>query len=317
LYQRFRDWAKDGKVVFPLAETHYRENWKRANLDARWDTAVVMGLLSGFNTIGVCGLAGWDAMTGVCALAGVSNHLDVPDVLGWGMEHCLRSVERQGGIVDTRTGQPAQWGHLPETTQAEIGALERLLAYRLELDMLARRDPEMEAQGMARFAPLPDDDGVAFQADEQTIRDAIERQGKSEGVVRNTLEFLSFRDSIPFIGAAERLLSLPIGSIISRVGEDLSDGRSEVLGRLIAAMPIQGTFTGLRIQTHLFDSWTGSTSDLRDFMAMATALPFVDLFITDKRTCNLAHRALDQAAASKVLRRLTDAADWIEDRIPR
>src|SRR6478736_10402705 len=47
-YEFLRSLARDGSVIFPLSQGHYRETWKRENVDARWDTAVVMGELSGF-----------------------------------------------------------------------------------------------------------------------------------------------------------------------------------------------------------------------------------------------------------------------------
>lgn len=39
--------------------------WQRENVNARWDTAVVMGELSGFHTFSVSGLAVWEALKSV------------------------------------------------------------------------------------------------------------------------------------------------------------------------------------------------------------------------------------------------------------
>ena len=66
-FELLRGLALDGSVVFPLSQAHYRENWKRDNVDARWDTAVVMGELSGFHTLRMSSLHHWDALVGAGA----------------------------------------------------------------------------------------------------------------------------------------------------------------------------------------------------------------------------------------------------------
>src|SRR5438105_1884530 len=71
IYAYLKDLAMSGHAVFPLSQAHYRENWTRTNVDARWDTAVVMAELSGFNTITAVGLAAWDAKVAVASHFGL------------------------------------------------------------------------------------------------------------------------------------------------------------------------------------------------------------------------------------------------------
>ena len=82
-----------GEWYFHWGETHYRENWNRKNVDARWDTALGMALLSGFNTIGVSQLSMWDAAVSVARYLNLDPIAEPNGVLGWGLMHCIRSIE--------------------------------------------------------------------------------------------------------------------------------------------------------------------------------------------------------------------------------
>src|SRR6266536_3631026 len=144
-FELLRRLALDGSVVFPLSQAHYRENWKRDNVDARWDTAVVMGELSGFHTVQMSNLQRWDALVGATAFLDTAVRIKEPAVVGWGLKHCLTGNQGEAFILDTRTGVRAQWdGALPEDTRGSLEALEAAAPYRFELAMLALRDPRME-----------------------------------------------------------------------------------------------------------------------------------------------------------------------------
>jgi hypothetical protein len=106
-YEFLRSLARDGSVIFPLSQAHYRETWKRENMDARWDTAVVMGELSGFHTLSVSGLAEWEALKCVSEYAKSARKDPTPNVIGWGLKNCLSGHEGPAYLVDTRTGKPA------------------------------------------------------------------------------------------------------------------------------------------------------------------------------------------------------------------
>lgn len=316
LFERFHEWAKSGSVVFPLGETHYRENWARLHEGPRWDTALTMGLLSGFNTLGVSQLDVWDAAVGLRRFHGTEFDFETPAVLGWGFMHCIRSKESRAKIVDTTTGRQADWSQLGADVVNRMANLEDMLAYRQELAILALGDPAFsDVDGFEPFEPVPDPSGESFLAEERRIREAIEEYGRTERVVRNTLGFATLSSSSEWILRAEIALGLPANGTILGLADLVPNRRVLELDRLISGMPIQSTFTNLRTHSHLIKSWRGSRSDLRDFIAMATALPFVDLFVADKKTCNLAHRALSDDQSQKVVRRLSDVASWLETHI--
>ena len=272
------------------------ENWKRENVDARWDTAVVMGELSGFHTLSVSNLAAWEALKCVSAYTKCTHKVATPNIIGWGLKNCLSGHEGPAYIVDTRTGKPARWSALPNDLQRAVANLEHKMAYLLELAMLALCTPLLPSVEIPPLAPIPDDHGNKFLDLEAKIRAIINSAGRSPKKVRGILEILSCQDSFKYLIPALQQLGLPVDTILL----DLP-----VSHELITAMPIQGIFTELRIQTHLKKDWKGLPSDRLDFWTMATVAPFADYYVADKKTYNLAidarlnERSRDRAAVRR------------------
>jgi hypothetical protein len=315
-YEFLRALALDGSVVFPLSQAHYRENWNRQNIDARWDTAVVMAELSGFHTLSTLNLEAWDALQGVATFTQSAVRIDAPDVAGWGFRHCLTGRGGSAYIMDRRTGKPAQWDSLPDDLQRSIAELETSVAYRFELAMLALRDQRLESRGMLPFAPIPDAHGDRFINQEANIRKSLDNYGRSPKTIRNTIEFLSYRDSWTYLVSALRTLGLPPNLIDDTLVQSLtSDGRSPAMHDLIEAMPIQGVFTELRVRAHLKEPWKGKSSDLLDFLTMATALPFVNYFVADKKTYHLAKDArINERHDCHIIRSLRDLCELLHQK---
>jgi hypothetical protein len=314
-FELLRTLALDGSVVFPLSQAHYRENWKRDNVDARWDTAVVMGELSGFHTLRMSNLQQWDALVGAGAFLDAAVSIGKPAVVGWGLKHCLTGNPGEAFILDTSTGTPARWdGSLPEDMRESFDALEAAVPYRFELAMLALRDPRMEPAFMP-LVSIDDTQGRRFANQERSIRAAIERHDRTAQVVRNTIELLAFKDSRALFDPALRYLGYEPNTIVEAVVADVTDGQSPAMNRLLRAMPIQGAFTELRVQSHLHAQWNTTDSDLMDFLALATALPFVDYYVSDRKTYNLAASAdLDSRGGGQVLRSLRSLCDLLQAR---
>ncbi|MET9229162.1 hypothetical protein [Lentzea sp. NPDC003310] len=307
-YKFLRSAALDGSVIFPLSQVHYRETWKRDHADAVWDTAVVMGELSGFQTFSFSGLAEWEALKAVAALVGSVREISTPEPIGWGLAHCLRGREGAAHLVDVRTGQPARWDDLPEKLRYTVANLERDAASLFELSMLARRAAPGLAVDLPMFAPVPDDAGTRFLGHEASIAAAITTSGRSAAKVRNMLTLLAYRDSWQLLASAALSLGLDPEVIVI---DDITK-----VDALVKAMPIQQTFTALRTQTHLKGNWKGSPSDLLDFLALATVVPFADYYVADKKTYNLARDAdLGQAEGCHIVHRLSDLCDLLRQRL--
>src|SRR5262249_38719249 len=153
---------------------------------------------------------------------------------------------------DTRTGKPADWSALPDDQQRAIADLERGTAYLFELGMLARRIPPLPSVEIPPFAPIPDDQGSKFLDFEAKNRAIIDSASRSPRRIRAILETLSYQDSGKYLIGAVQQLGLPGDAIV--LDGDLSALR-ELINELIKAMPIQGIFTELRIQTHLKKDW--------------------------------------------------------------
>lgn len=315
-YERLRALALQGSVIFPLSQAHYRENWVRTNIDARWDTAVAMAELSGFHTLALSDLSVWDAMQGVQRLLSLETGSRDPEIVGWGLNHCLSGKEASLFIKDLRTGKPARWGSLPREIRSKVAELETAAAYRFELAMLALRDPRLEGVGLPPLAPISDLDGQRFIDQEARIRAIIDDYGRNPKVVRNTIEFLAYRDSAPFLTKALGRLGFPPHALDEMILTGLTpDGRAPAMHDLLSAMPIQGVFTELRVQAHLKEQWSANRSDLLDFLTMATVLPFVDYLVVDRKTFNLAQSGgLVDRYDGRILRRLIDLCESLTQR---
>jgi hypothetical protein len=303
-FKRLRDFAMDGSAVFLLSEIHYRETWVRENANARWDSAVAMGELTGFQTIRISGLERWENHHAVARLVGTIPEPPRPSVIGHGLFHCIRG----GGaprIIDTRTGLPPRLDDLSEEAQAGFDALERRAANRFELGMLARRDPSLEIFGLPTFGPVGDEAGQRFVENERKIKDHISAHAFSKDETRQYLYFLSFRDSIDSL--------FHVASDVG-VGDTFGAWLSECSAlEMLDALPIQGLFTELRLQALLKADWQPKASDVFDFLALATVAPFVDIVVTDRRTSNLFTEAAPRHKGSAaVLHRVRDVCGAIE-----
>lgn len=312
-YKVLRDLALTGSVIFPLSQAHYRENWKRKNLDARWDTAVVMGELSGFHTLQTSNVETWDALEGVVKYTQSDERVSAPDVIGWGFRHCLIGKEGAAKLMNSRTGERAQLDGVLSDGRS-MADLERSVAYRLELAVLALRDPRLLS-----LKPIPDAHGDRFAKQEVDIRQAIDNHGRSPKVVRNTIEFLAYRDSWIHLVSALQKIGFPIDLLDGAIMQSAtSDGRTPAMREIVAAMPVQGIFTELRSQAHLKEQWKTKASDLLDFWAMATVLPFVDYLMADAKTHNLAKDGkIHQRGYGRLHRNLTDLCNQLEEDLRR
>lgn len=306
--------AVSGDAVFPLSQAHYRENWARANEDARWDTAVVMAELSGFATISPVGLATWEAEVALADHFGLETLVQKPDPFGWGLNHCMRGVTSPVCIVDAGTGSRVSWAEVPADLRDGWAHLEEEAAYRFELAMLAMREPRLESvTGLVPFASIPHVDGQNFLAQEQQLEDIFVTHGKSEAIVRNSIEFLAFRDSQDHIERASASLGLQPLFALEELANRVADGDPSAIQDFLSRMPIQGIFKELRVRAHLKDSFRFEPSDLLDFWALATVTPFVDFLVTDRRTYNLMMETEIQGGHSvRLHRRLRDLRLAIE-----
>jgi hypothetical protein len=316
LFAQFRQLALDGRVIFLLSITNYWENWVRRNTDARWDTAVAMAELSGFNTLSTNGLSGWEAQLAVAAVTGLELELAKPNVFGWGLAHCLSGNEASPLIIDTRTGRPARWDRLPAAQQAAVAGLERRAAERFELGMLARRDPRMEPD-LQPFAPVPDSgNGQRLVDEEHAIRDAIDGWKRTPSNVRVAVEGRCFTDTatILALNAACLALGTTFEALLDQLGQHaIGEPSRQAFSQLIAAMPIQGRYAELRVQSHMQANRKRKTSDGRDYFQVATIAPFVDYMLTDEKTWNLAESGdLAQRGGATFLCKLTDLRHRLE-----
>jgi hypothetical protein len=311
VYSVMRAAAASGRARFVLSQAHYRENWAREHVDARWNTSVVMAELSGFHTIGSTRLEEWDAACAIAAHHGIDRP-PPPRVLGWGYTHCLTGREVRAQIIDQVTGQRPAWDDLSPGQLADLAALEDSLAFRFELAILARRDPELETHGLDAFSPIPDTKAAQLHQANLDLADHFRHHGRSLSRVKDTIAGAAFKDSLDLLDAAARRLDVSPMRHLTDVAGDGGAGTSERLHQFMAAMPVSQIYNGLRIAAHLKESFRFTQSDVVDFWTVATVMPFVDVFVADKRTYNLIQEGgLAAGHDTLVVRRLRDVADHL------
>lgn len=311
VYRRMRAAVAAGRARFVLSQAHYRENWARDHVDARWDTAVVMAELSGFHTISSSGLEEWDAACAIAAHHGLDRPPS-PEVLGWGLAHCLTGREVRAQIIDQVTGRQPAWEDLSPEQLADLADLEDSLAFRFELAILARRDPELEPHGLNAFSPIPDATAARLHQANLDLADHFRQHGRSLSRVKDTIAGAAFKDSVDLLDAAARQLGVSPMRYLTDVAGDGGPGTSERLHKFMAEMPVSQVYNGLRIAAHRKESFKFTQSDVVDFWTVATVMPFVDVFVADNRTYNLIQEG-DLAAGHEtlVVRRLRDVADHL------
>ncbi len=313
VYERLKELAKQGDAVFPLSQAHYVENATRTNVDARWDTAVVMAELGGFVTMTTAGLVDWDAEVAVAAYLDADPPSD-PDPFGWGFQFCMTGVEGTAHIVDRATNARATDLPMAPREAAELEKLDEEVGYRFELTILGGRDPRLEEVGVLEpFEPFVDTLAPQFPAQQDDFAATLNEHGRTPVNVRNWLNFLAWRDSMQYIESASVRRGVDRFRIMNEIAKAGSAGDVTVLDRFLALMPIQRTFTELRIAAHLKSNFNFRASDRFDFLAAATAMPFVDYIVLDKRTFNLLNDTEPNPAHSaRPMRKLTDLCAALE-----
>ncbi len=122
-FEYFRRLALDGRAVFPLSQTHYEEVWRDGNVDRRWDHAVAMAELSGFNALTSQGLALWEAVVAVAEFTGNDIDYGRPNVFGWGHRHCFGSCA-PALRIGSPSGGPARYEDMSAEELAKIADVD-------------------------------------------------------------------------------------------------------------------------------------------------------------------------------------------------
>lgn len=307
MYAYLKNLVDESSIVLPLTQAHYREHWVRTNDDARWDMAVVMAELTGFTTFNGGRLADWEALNAVASYFGIGDEIAEPQVLGWGLHHCFTGIEREARIVDSQTGILADWSGLAPDRQSELRHLEQEAAYRLELAMLARREPRLEKAGMPPIPPVAEVPGADFDAEQIRIRDAIDAHGRTADVVRNSVEFPAFASADQLLAQAAHSVGQSWLLALDQIARLAPAERMVAIRKVLAAMPVQRIFTELRVQAHLKPEFRWAPSDAMDFFAMSQVIPFADYVVSDRKTYNLlVAGGIDAWHGARLLRRLVD-----------
>jgi hypothetical protein len=311
-FKRIRDAVRDGSVVIPLTIANYVENQTRTNSDARWDFAVTVGDLSGFNTFSAEGLARAEVLNAVATYHGIDS--TVPDTFepfGFGINHVLSGTTAPVVVVDSSTGHSVSSDPTIEN-RAELLIVERECQYIHERAMYALGDPRFAEIDPKGIAPAVEGMNAPFLAAQVELAEKFKSIDATPTQIRNSVHFLSVRDSSDLIEAAEAQLELPLCSTLAKIGDDMLGGDPDAGRRFLRLMPHQWIFSELRIQTFLKSSFRFQASDRWDFFSMATTIPFADVVVADRKTFNLLCDArIDSEFPTRLVRRIADAVEYL------
>lgn len=264
----------------------------------------------------MAGLVDWDAEVAVASYFGAEPP-PAPHPFGWGFQFCVTGVEGTAHIVDRVTHARATDLPMAPKQAEELAKLDEEIGYRFELAILGGREPRLEEVGaLEPFEPFVDTLAPLFPAHQDDFAATLNEHGRTPVKVRNWLNFLAWRDSMQYIELASARLGVDPFRIMNDIADAGSVGDATLLDRFVALMPIQRTFTELRIAAHLKSNFNFRGSDRFDFLAAATAMPFADYVVLDRRTFNLLNDTEPNPAhAALPMRRLRELCAALDERL--
>jgi hypothetical protein len=305
LLRRLSALVEQGQLMFPLSAVHYMELSENPRDEYRQRAANVMAVLSRFNT-----------MTSITKIVDEELALALNSRFGrpafpvkvpkfgvgvwFALKGELKGYRLKGGSDESRRELEAQLGRSIAQLEDEVNAVA-------EYELL-RQPPK------AYWDQIPDYDPYA-------ARREADKELASFNVMLNTLRTKPDIQARPLDAICARQFYFEIEDNYARalVSAGYSSNRppplkgKEALTEFLMSMPSRRVAT--MMQHHylkdLQRDWT--INDLRDITALAKAIPYCDIVVTDNKAWDAAvNRAhLDDEFGTTVLRRLTDLTAYL------
>ncbi|KAB1650399.1 hypothetical protein [Pseudoclavibacter endophyticus] len=254
--------ADDGRARFPLSLAHYYETGKQGDLRKREDLAATMMRLAGMLRIAPPHvIAPWEIRRALIDTFGLPIPVEELDLFGSGIAHAAASPALSYVAPAEYLGVP-----LPAHVQQE---LQR------------RAEPEFERVILAGATPdgMPDELRIVlhdmknltddrFVDGQRSVAEALKKLGR--GRLNDVMVATAVADIIDPLLRISRELGIAFNDVLDR------------MTHLVEAIPSRWVEMKLRHvrQANPQKAWSGN--DLNDVTALAIAVPYCDIVVTEK-----------------------------------
>lgn len=286
-------WAvNEGRARFPLSAAHYYETGKQRDRRKRQDLAATMMHLSGTMRIAPPpAIVPWEISRALVAVLGLPHSIPDMAILGEGAAHAFARPT-------LRYTAPTEWeGHaLPPDVRME---LQR------------RANPEYETLLLAGATPegMPDDMRIVLN-DVKSLTDERFVQGQ-RNVAEAITKFGRHRLEEVMIASTYADIMDPL----VRAGIELGVGMDELLDNMrpiVEAIPSRWVEMKLRHQRQANPQKAWHGHDLNDVTALAIAVPYCDVVVTERSWSSMLDAAKVPARfGHTVTPRLRDVVDLL------
>ncbi|MFF5918611.1 hypothetical protein ACFY8C_09710 [Streptomyces flavochromogenes] len=299
-YDTLRRLKEEGRIIMPLSATHYLETFHRSDWESRWALSSVMSDLSDF-----CTVAPIHKLQRAEVARAVSRRLTprklhpIPalGVIGFGVDHAFASEYGRFRYVEN-----IETNDRPEGPPVDPGE------YRI--DRIRHLSSEWEYQWYSlAFLPVGGDDfgldritqhrrGRRYAEDEARRSAELHAAGSKEMMSRAliTEDFNSLVDDINWIC---EILNVDPHRLIRKRGDVYS---------FVFDIPTRHVFHALRSSRYVNPQQGWHQHDFADFMALAVAIPYCDVVVTERHWRHVAIQAgLDKTYDTQIFHKLDDA----------
>ncbi len=301
-YQYLLTQREAGKIVCPLSLTHYMELYATGNYRQRTDVAMVMVVLSGFRTI---------APTSVLRRAEIEQALHTrfskpeipmrPKPFGLGASYAATGENKMIKISGSDSSMAS--------FAAKVGGIDKI------------KELERKFTAMAEFGVLrgPHESQVQQLRDkydyapEAAVEVARKRAAQEEELAQHLITNPSRRKKLDDIVTARYLyweLLDPLMLALTKIGMSILDflylGR-EFITQFVHDIPtadVLVAFTNANLK-NLNRTW--KKNDIHDMDALAVAIPYCDIVVTEKHAyTQMLNAGMEQKYNTKLLRNIED-----------
>ncbi|MEV7450644.1 hypothetical protein [Streptomyces nigra] len=299
-YDVLRGPKEAGRVVFPLSATHYLETWHRSDWESRYALASVMFDLSDF-----CAIAPLQKLQRVEVVRAVQQRLaprklrPVPSLglLGYGVDHAFGSKYGRFRYVESIETDDQPEGRQVDPGESRIDRIRHLGSeWEYQWYSLAWLPVGGDEFGLDRIAQHRR--GRRYAEDEEK-RAAAWRAAGSKEMLSRALVVDDFNDLLDDINWICETLNLDPHALVKE-----RDG----IPAFICDIPTRDVYHALRSSRYKNQQQQWHQHDFADFLALAVAIPYCDVVVTERHWRHVAIQAgLDKKYNTQILSKLDDA----------
>lgn len=299
-YDVLRRLKEGGDVVFPLSATHYLETFHRSDWESRWALASVMCDLSDFCTVApIQKLQRVEVVRAVLQRLAPRKFQPIPalGLIGYGVDHAFASEYGRFRYVEN-----IETDDEPEGPPVDPGENR--------IDRIRHLASEWEYQWYSlAFLPVGGDDfgldritqhrrGGRYAEDEARRSAELHAAGSKEMMSR-ALVTEAFNDLLDDINWICEILDVDPHRLLEK---------REDIYSFVFDVPTQHVFHVLRSSRYMNPQQGWHQHDFADFMALAVAIPYCDVVVTERHWRHVAVQAgLDKKYNTRIFHKLDDA----------